>query len=231
MAFCTLPLEHKPTDVALSKSGTRLAVLSNSHLAVYELDVTKRPMVRPSLSWQSDALDGQSARHVTFIDDEQLYVLTDSWVEDESSLWRSEGEFLLPQGPLVESEPVSSLTSGVSYQGLYLQLQNGAVNEIDTTESASDLPPQTTLQQKFPAFAPEYKVVNTDGQVSTSISIAQAKLTIIGCCIWSDKERSTFRERPHTCPQLYIVRSDTGPSNLYNYTAPPQVRPLDRCRW
>ncbi|KAH6639827.1 elongator complex protein 1 [Boeremia exigua] len=164
MAFCTVSLEHKPTDVALSKSGTRLAVLSNGHLAVYALDVTKRPVTRPSLLWQSDALEGQSARHVTFINDEQLYVLTDSWLEDESSLWRSEGEFLLPQGPVVESESVSSLTSGVDYQNIYLQFQNGAVHQIDTNESASDLPPQTTLVQKFPAFAPDYKVISIDGQ-------------------------------------------------------------------
>lgn len=169
MAFCTVSLERKPTDVALSKSGTRLAVLSDNHLAIYGLDVTKRPMSRPSLLWQSDALDGQSARHVTFIDDEQLYVLTDSWVDDESSLWRSEGQMLLPQGPIMDAEPVSLLTSDVDYQSLYLQLQSGALLRVDTNEAASDLPPQTTLTQKFPAFAPEIKVISIDGQVGHSL--------------------------------------------------------------
>lgn len=166
MAFCTLSLEHKPTDVALSKSGTRLAVLSDTRLVVYGLDVTKRPISRPSLLWQSEALGGQSARHVTFIDDEQLYVLTDSWADDESSLWRSEDQILLPQGPIVESDSVSSLTSGVDYQSLYLHLQSGALHQIDTNEAVSDLPPQTTLVQKFPAFAPEAKIVTVDEQAS-----------------------------------------------------------------
>lgn len=189
MAFCTVSLEHKPTDVALSKSGTRLAVLSERHLAVYALDVTKRPISRPSLLWQSDALEGQSARHVTFVDDEKTYVLTDSWAEDESSLWRSEGEFLLPQGPIMEAENISSLISGVDYKDIYLQFQNGAVHQIDIKESASDLPPQTTLTQKFPAFAPEYKVISIDGQVSSHILLVCTSLTTSGYCIWSDQER------------------------------------------
>lgn len=166
MAFCTVSLDHKPTDVAFSKSGTRLAVLSDNHLAVYGLDVTKRPVAKPALLWQSDALEGQSARHVTFIDDEQLYVLTDSWIDEETSLWRSEAEMLLPQGPVMDAEGVSLLASDVDYQKLYLQLQSGALLQVDTSESASDLPPQTTLTQKFPAFAPESKVITIDGQVS-----------------------------------------------------------------
>lgn len=164
MAFCTLALDQKPTDVALSESGTRLAVLSDNHLAVYGLDVTKRPITRPSLLWQSDALKDHSPRHVTFVGDEQLFVLTDSWDEDESSLWRSEDQMLLPQGPIVETDSTSSLLSGLGYHSLYVQLHNGALHQIDTNEAASDLPPQTTPVQKFPAFAPEAKVVTVDGQ-------------------------------------------------------------------
>jgi elongator complex protein 1 len=176
MAFCTVSLDRKPTDVAISKSGTRLAVLSDNQLTVYGLDVTKRPISRPTLLWQSDAVEGQSARHVTFIDDEQLYVLTDSWIDDESSLWRSEGQMLLPHGPIMDAEGVSLLTSDVDYEGLYLQLQSGALLQVDTSEAASDLPPQTTFTKKFPAFCPEFKVINIDGQVNYSrisaISIA-----------------------------------------------------------
>lgn len=169
MALCTVSLTRKPIDVAISKSGTRLAVLSDNHLAVYGLDVTKRPISKPALLWQSDALEGQSARHVTFVDDEQLYVLTDSWIDDESSLWRSEGQTLLPQGPFMDAEGVSLLTNDVDYQSLHLQLQSGALLQINTDEAASDLPPQTTLMRKFPAFAPETKVVNIDGHVGLSL--------------------------------------------------------------
>jgi len=165
MAFCTVPLDQKPIDVAFSKSGTRLAVLSDNHLAVYGLDVTKRPILRPSLLWQSDALEGESARHVTFINEEQVYVLTDSWHDDENSLWRSEGQTLLPQGPFMDAEGVSLLASDAGYENLYMQLQSGALLQVDTNEAASDLPPQTTLTQKFPAFAPESKVIGIDGQV------------------------------------------------------------------
>ena len=166
MAFCTLSLHYKPTDVAVSRSGKQLAVLSNNHLAVYGLDLTKRPVSRPALLWQSDALEEQSARHVTFVGDDQLYVLTDSWDDDESSLWRSENQMLLPQGSVAEADSVSLLTSDVDFQNLYLQLQNGALHQVDTNETASDLPPQTTLVRKFPVFASEAKVVTVDRQAS-----------------------------------------------------------------
>lgn len=179
MAFCTVSLDHKPTDVAFSKSGTRLAVLSDNHLAVYGLDVTTRPIIRPSLLWQSDALEGQSARHVTFIDDEQVYVLTDSWHDDESSLWRSEGQMLLPQGPFIDAEGVSLLASDAGYESLYLQLQSGALLQVDTNEVASDLPPQTTLTQKLPAFAPESKVIDIDGQVG---HLCLMIMTVVDTC-------------------------------------------------
>jgi elongator complex protein 1 len=197
MALCTLALEQKPTDVALSKSGTRLAVLANNHLAVYALDVTTRPITKPSLLWHSDALEGQSARHVAFLDDEQLYVLTDSWVDDESSLWRSEDQMLLPLGPLIENDGISSLAGGVDYRDLYVQLQNGAIHRIDTSEAASDLPPQTALTQKFPAFAPDFKIANVDGQVRKLSAVLNIMLIWTGCCLWSDQEWRAVRQRTH----------------------------------
>ncbi|UPX16794.1 Putative elongator complex protein 1 [Ascochyta rabiei] len=163
MAFCTLSLERKAIDIALSQSGTRLAVLSDDSLAVYELDVTKRPISKPSILWRSHALAGILPRHVSFVGDDQLCVLTDSWHEDESSLWRSEGEELLGRYPIVEADDASSLFSGVDYQNLYVQLQNGALHQVDTKEMSFNQPAQTTLVQKFPAFAPEARIITVDG--------------------------------------------------------------------
>jgi hypothetical protein len=52
MAFHTLALEYKAVDVALSESGSRLAVLSNTDLALYALDLNKRPIPKPTLLWK-----------------------------------------------------------------------------------------------------------------------------------------------------------------------------------
>lgn len=168
MSFHSLALESKTIDVALSKSGTRLAVLSQQDLSVYALDLNKRPVPKPSLLWKSDAVKDHCPRHVTFVGDEKIFVLTDSWDEDESSLWRSEGEFLLPQGPIVEADSISTLLSSIDSDTLYTLLQNGALHEVITDETAEDLPPQTSLVNKFPSFAPEVQVAKFEGQVRVS---------------------------------------------------------------
>lgn len=165
MAFHSLALESKTVDVALSKSGTRLAVLLQHGLSVYALDLNKRPVPKPSFLWKCDAVKDYCPRHVTFIGDDQIFVLTDSWDEDESSLWRSEGEMLLPQGPIVEADSTSALLSSIDNETLYTLLQNGALHEIVTGETADDLPPQTSLVNKFPSFTPEVQVAKFEGQV------------------------------------------------------------------
>ncbi|KAF2127337.1 elongator complex protein 1 [Dothidotthia symphoricarpi CBS 119687] len=164
MSLHTLALEQKPIDVGLSSSGTRLAVLSDKDLAVYALDMHKRPLPKPALLWRSDAVQNHSPRHVNFVGDEQIYVLTDSWDEDESCLWRSEGEELLPQGPIVEAESISSLTFSTDFENLYTQFANGALHQISTSGASSDLPPETYLVHKFPSFAPEVRVIVLDEQ-------------------------------------------------------------------
>jgi elongator complex protein 1 len=155
-------------DVALSKSGDRLAVLSDSDLAVYALDLNKRPIPKPSLLWRSDAVKDHSPRHVTFLGENQMFVLTDSWDDEESSLWRSEGDMLLPQGPIMETESTSLLLSGVDQETLYTQFQSGALHQFVIDETTSDLPPQTFPINKFPSFAPEVQVIDIEGQVRIS---------------------------------------------------------------
>lgn len=165
MSLHTLLLESKPIDVALSKSGNRLAVLSDRDLAVYALELNKRPIPKPSLLWRSDAVKDHSPRHVTFLGEDRMFVLTDSWDEEESSLWRSEADMLLPQGPIMETEGTSLLLSDVDQKTLYTQFQSGNLHQFVIDDSTSDLPPQTSPINKFPSFAPETQVINIEGQV------------------------------------------------------------------
>jgi elongator complex protein 1 len=169
MAFHTLALEHKAIDVAISESGTRLAILSNNDIALYALDLHKRPIPKPTLLWKSGAIANHCPRHVAFIGDEQLFCLTDAWDEDESSLWRTEGTELLPLGPIIESDGASSLLPDVEYKTLCIQFQDGALHRVDTGEASADLPPQTSLLHKFPSLAPEVKVVTIAEQVCATV--------------------------------------------------------------
>ncbi|KAF2833535.1 elongator complex protein 1 [Ophiobolus disseminans] len=164
MALHTLLLEHKAIDVAISESGSRLAVLSDSDLTVYSLDMRKRPLPTPTFCWRSDAIKDHSPRHVTFVGDEHLFVLTDNWTEDECCLWRSTGETLELRGPIIEAEGVSSLLTSVDYKGLYTQFQSGELHQVDVNETSTDLPPISSLIHKFPSLASEVKIVAVEDQ-------------------------------------------------------------------
>jgi elongator complex protein 1 len=195
MAFHSLALESKTVDVALSKSGTRLAVLSHHDVSVYALDLNKRPVPKPVLLWKSDAIKDHCPRHVTFIDDDQVFVLTDSWEDDESFLWRSQGDVLLPQGPIMEADSASTLLSSIDHESLYTVLQNGSLHEINTDEVTADLPPETSLVNKFPSFAPEVQVVGFEGQVRKLSTIApQQWLIFTEISLWIDQRWSLVRE-------------------------------------
>jgi elongator complex protein 1 len=169
MAFHTLVLERKALDIAISKSCNRIAVLSDSDLAVYALDLSKRPVPKPVLLWRSDAIKSHCPRHVAFIGDEQIFCLTDNWDEDESFLWKSNGEEVISLGPIVEAEGVSSLISDLDRKALCIQLQNGALHMIDTAEDSAGLPPQTSLTHKFSSIAPEYSIATVEEQVCVAI--------------------------------------------------------------
>lgn len=170
MSLHQLSLEHKAVDVAVSKSGNRLAVLSGTNLAVYATDVNKRPVPVPSLLWRSDALQGHVPRHVAFVGDDQIFVLTDSWDEEESYLWTAQGQELIFRGPILEPGRLSSLVSSVDYQKLYLQFQDGALYEVAPEDGDSQGPVPAMLAQKMPAFTPELKVHDVVGQVRNHIS-------------------------------------------------------------
>jgi elongator complex protein 1 len=165
MAFHTLTLKHNAIDVAVSKSGCRLAVLSASDLSLYALDMAKRPIPKPVLVWRSDTMTAHCPRHVAFVGDESLFCLTDKWDEDESELWACEGKQLMPLGPIIETEGVSSLVSNVDYDTLCIQFRNGALHTVDTKENFADLPPRTSLVHMSPSFFPELRVVTIEDQV------------------------------------------------------------------
>ncbi|PSN68687.1 IkappaB kinase complex, IKAP component [Corynespora cassiicola Philippines] len=164
MSLQQLGLQHKAVDVAVSMSGTHLAVLADAEVAVYSLDMKRRPVPLPSLLWRVETPSGHCTRQVAFVGDEDVYVLSDSWEDEETYLWNSKDGKIHFQAPVLETESVSSLISSVDYQKLYLEFQSGALQEVKTTESLSDSFLQTAPVQKLPSFAPEVRVITMDDE-------------------------------------------------------------------
>lgn len=231
MSLHQLRLDHKAVDVAVSKSGTRLAVLSDKDVAVYSMDITKRPVPKPSVVWRSSTLEGHVPRHVAFTGDEQIYVLTDSWDEEESYLWASQGEELVFRGPVLESGRISSLVSSVDYQRIYLQFQDGALYEVIADEGQSEGPFQASLVQKMTAFTPDIKVYAFDEKVRSLTIESRQDLIISDHCFWLDTNRRVVCQRSPIGPELHFVCSDACSSHLHDYPAPSQVRSPDGRQW
>jgi elongator complex protein 1 len=167
MSLVQLKLERGAIDVAFSASGSRLAVLSNEDISVYDVDITKRPVPPPKLLWQDVSLTGNCPRHVAFAGDELLVVLTDSWEEDESSLWLGCNGKLTCHGPILEPGQLSVLASSTDVQKLYLQFRDGSIHTIDGLDVlGEDLPLPITRIQSFPAYAPDMRCVDIDGKTT-----------------------------------------------------------------
>ena len=89
MSLLQIDLDAAATDVMISAKNKRIVVVCNRSVAVFDIDLSKRPVPTPKLIWRSDSLDGQVPRQVAFLDDQHVYVLTDSWDEEENGLWAS----------------------------------------------------------------------------------------------------------------------------------------------
>jgi elongator complex protein 1 len=159
-----IPLDCKTVDVAFSRSGARLAVVSDTDVAMFAFDLQKRPVVRPSLLWTSRFPEDHLPRHVTFVGDDRLCVLTDVWDEEEAFVWTNEDEQMVNRGPILEPGRVSSIASDVDFSRFLVNLRNGertSVIEMATGESV-----QTTPITILSSFAPEVKTVVLEGDVS-----------------------------------------------------------------
>ncbi|KAL5440412.1 hypothetical protein PMIN06_009675 [Paraphaeosphaeria minitans] len=163
MSMIQLPLDRNVVDVAFSRSGTRLAVLSDKDVALFAFDLQKRPVTRPSFLWRSDFSEGHSPRHVTFAGDDQVCVLTDVWDEDETFVWVNEDEQLVNRGPILEPGSVSSIGSDVGSSKLLVNLRNGDLTSV--VEMRTDETVQTTPLTTLPSFVPEVKMATLEGEL------------------------------------------------------------------
>ncbi|KAF2004864.1 elongator complex protein 1 [Amniculicola lignicola CBS 123094] len=180
MAFKEVSLEHKAMDVAVSISGTRLAVLSNIDIAVYALDMLKRPVPLPSLLWRSDLGKGCCPRHVAFIGDDQIVILADEWDEVEGRLWTGNSENLTYRGRVESPSQISSVFTSADCQGLYAQFRDGSVHQLHIDQETDDFSVQTSLIHSLSSFAPEVRPL-VFGLAKSGVLYANDRILVRNC--------------------------------------------------
>ncbi|KAJ4294593.1 putative elongator complex protein 1 [Kalmusia sp. IMI 367209] len=164
MSLLQLVLDRKALDVAFSKSGMRLAVLSDTDVAVYSLDLNKRPIPTPKFLWRNKLSTEHSPQHVAFDGDDRVYVLSNMWDEEESFIWLNDGETMVEKGPILEVAKVSSIASDLESQHVFVNLQNGSLVSVEWLEDSINMSPTFLPLATIPSFTPELKVATLDGQ-------------------------------------------------------------------
>lgn len=165
MSLLQLALDQKAVDVAFSKSGTKLAVLSDTDITLYSTDFKKRPVSTPSLLWRRKLSDDHFPRHVAFGGNDRLCVLTDMWDEEESFVWTNDNDEMIERGPILEASKASSLASDLESDVVFVNFQNGSLTSLNLSEEAEGISPTCSPLAQIPSFAPEVKVATLEGQV------------------------------------------------------------------
>lgn len=122
MAHNELPLDSNIIDVAFSKSGTRVAVLTENNFSVFLWSLKSRPVAAPVLESSHPLSDAPSSRprQIAFLDETEVYVLKDS-APDTSHIERT---MLVTRETRVvyeaaESEQLCSIFPAVGHRSLW----------------------------------------------------------------------------------------------------------------
>nr|KMM73499.1 IKI3-like protein [Coccidioides posadasii RMSCC 3488] len=85
MALCEMPLDYNAVDIAFSKSGTKIAVLTSEGIAIYSWQLRTSPPPEPSLDYFYPFPQmSKRPRHIAMLDENIIYVLmqTDMFSEE-----------------------------------------------------------------------------------------------------------------------------------------------------
>ncbi|KAH7125271.1 elongator complex protein 1 [Dendryphion nanum] len=163
MSLFQIQLAYPAVDVMLSAKNMQIVVVSNKDVSVFALELNTRPVQPPKLLWRSTDLKGHLPRQVAFVDDQHIYMLTDSWESDENGLWISDDQNILQyQGLILEPGRAASVVQRVDYLSLYVQFQDGSLYDISPDGPLSNVAKRTQHLERFPTFCPEAKIAIID---------------------------------------------------------------------
>ncbi|OQE91889.1 hypothetical protein PENNAL_c0008G02372 [Penicillium nalgiovense] len=122
MAHNELALESNAIDVAFSKSGSRIAVLTSNAFSVYLWSLKSRPVPVPILESSYPLSDAPASRprQIAFLNENEVYVLKDNGPNSshiERTLLDTRTTESIYQA--VDSEQLSSIFAGIGHQALW----------------------------------------------------------------------------------------------------------------
>ncbi|KAJ5229601.1 hypothetical protein N7489_010309 [Penicillium chrysogenum] len=122
MAHNELALESSAIDVAFSKSGNRIAVLSSNAFSVYLWSLKSRPVPVPILESSYPLSDAPASRprQIAFLNENEVYVLKDNG-PNSSRIERTALDTRTTESvyQAVDSEQLSSIFAGIGHQALW----------------------------------------------------------------------------------------------------------------
>jgi elongator complex protein 1 len=154
MAFAELDLGANAIDVAVNESATKIAVLHQQGVSLYELDYSVRPFQHPKLLREAPLAE-QIPRQVAFSGEDGISVLC----SEPNTLADSIVEIKISDDSAFDSGELSSgagsLFSAVDFSSTCFEDGNGGVYELGTSASSSIL-------AKFPVHCPWTEVWRDD---------------------------------------------------------------------
>ncbi|OCK81787.1 elongator complex protein 1 [Lepidopterella palustris CBS 459.81] len=152
MSLHQLYLKHNALDVAISNSSTRIAVLSETDISLYSVEISKKPIPDPVFVWRTTIPLGHCPRQIAFKGDAEILLLTSQWDKESSTLWKCGEEKVYCLGETTGFGSISNLFSSINREQVYLQTTSAFVVKVDT----SVIVPDTTelrgkLVNKFPS--------------------------------------------------------------------------------
>ncbi|KAJ6179337.1 hypothetical protein N7519_009798 [Penicillium mononematosum] len=122
MAHNELALESSAIDVAFSKSGNRIAVLTSNAFSVYLWSLKSRPVPVPILESSYPLSDAPASRprQIAFLNENEVYVLKDNG-PNSSHIERAVLDTRTTESvyQAADSEQLSSIFAGIGHQALW----------------------------------------------------------------------------------------------------------------
>lgn len=230
MAHNELELDSNVVDVAFSKSGTRIAVLTTSSFSIFLWSLKSRPVPMPILESSYPLSDAPECRprQIAFLNDNEVYVLKDTAPNTShielTTLETRESRIIYETA---ESEQLSSIFAGIGHQALWFSharqigqpVSYSSIERVDGSDVTiapwAESPSADTHWARAVSISDDEV---RDYKISSTMTMRN-KLTFLASLDQSVENRRLVCQQAGSCKELHIFPGDSRPPSLYYLAA------------